>query len=325
MAARKSRRRAKKTVKKKYLAKPKEIKKEIKEKPKQGIFSWFIDHYVMVMFIPMVLLILALIVITIQTSTTGNLLWTGVSLSGGTEVSIPASLNVSSNGIVTYFRKNFVHADTRIREIYNFGKPSHYLLDTTLTNVSEIKQALIKYNPKFKGAMQELSFRTVGAELGRSFFKQIVVALFIAFFFMALVVVWRFKTFIPSLAVILSAFSDITLTVAFLDLLHYRVSTGGIAALLMLIGYSVDTDILLSTRMLKGKGSYAERLRSSFLTGITMTLTTLVTVFLVYIATNSIVIKEIMFIIGIGLFADILNTWFQNAGLLVWYVKRKRK
>jgi len=54
-----------------------------------------------------------------------------------------------------------------------------------------------------------------------------------------------------------------------------KLSTAGIAAFLMLIGYSVDTDILLSSHLLKRKeGGMWVRLHSAFKTGIMMSVTT---------------------------------------------------
>lgn len=129
----------------------------------------------------------------------------------------------------------------------------------------------------------------------------------------------------PSAAVILAAFSNIVMTLAVVNLLGIQISTAGIAALLMLIGYSVDTDILLSTRVLKRtKGSIYERIISSLKTGMTMSLTSFAAATIGYFVSQSAVIKQIMLIILIGLLADIINTWLQNAGIIRWYAERRR-
>src|SRR3989338_5590436 len=96
-----------------------------------------------------------------------------------------------------------------------------------------------------------------------------------------------------------------------------RVSTGGIAALLMLVGYSVDTDMLLTTRLLKRKeGTVFERTISSVKTGMMMTLTTVGALLVGLIFVKSAMIRQIMTIILIGLFADMAFTWIQNVGIL---------
>ena len=94
----------------------------------------------------------------------------------------------------------------------------------------------------------------------------------------------------------------------------------------MLIGYSVDTDILLTTRMLKRKeGSLNERIMQAMKTGLTMTITTLTVVTLALIFSQSNTIQQIMLILFIGLFVDIINTWIQNVGILRWYLEKYGK
>ena len=105
-----------------------------------------------------------------------------------------------------------------------------------------------------------------------------------------------------------------------------KMSTSGIVALLLLIGYSVDTDILLSTRVLKRKeGSVMDRVYSAMKTGLTMTVTTFIAVSVAMIFTQSIVIKQIMFILLIGLVVDIIMTYIQNVGLIRIFLERSKR
>jgi len=132
------------------------------------------------------------------------------------------------------------------------------------------------------------------------------------------------KYSIPSTAIIICAFADIIETVAVVNLLGIKVSTAGIAAFLMLIGYSVDTDILLSVRVLKTKkGSVYDRVISSLKTGLTMTFTAMAASLVGYFVSQSATIKEIMLIIFIGCIMDIFNTWIQNVILIRWYAEKR--
>ena len=171
----------------------------------------------------------------------------------------------------------------------------------------------------------DYSNEQMGPSLGASFFKETFRAIIFAFIFMAIVVFYYFRLPAPSLAVILAAFSDIVVTVAIFNLLGFKLSTAGVAAFLMLIGYSVDTDILLSTRVLKRRrGSVLDRVYNSMKTGLTMSATTISAVVIALIFTQSEVLREIMIILFIGLLVDLINTWIQNAGLLRWYCEKKR-
>lgn len=161
-------------------------------------------------------------------------------------------------------------------------------------------------------------------------------AFVIEFFFssiLLLIPIWGVLIFIyisssmPSFAVILSAFADIVMTVAVVDIIGMNVSSAGIIAFLMLIGYSVDTDILLTSRLLKkSEGSVNNRLWGAFKTGITMTLTSIaaVDVSLLLIYGISETLRQIFTILLIGLLFDIFNTWITNASMLKWYMEAKK-
>ncbi|MBI5390128.1 hypothetical protein HZB02_01450 [Candidatus Woesearchaeota archaeon] len=138
------------------------------------------------------------------------------------------------------------------------------------------------------------------------------------------ILVYFLRSSVPSFAVVIAALADILLTIAVVNLLGMKVSIAGVAAFLMLIGYSVDTDILLSTRVLKNKqGTMDERIFSSIKTGGLMSITTLITTFVGYFVAQSSVVKEIMIIICIGMVADMIMTWLLNAVMLRNYVLRK--
>jgi preprotein translocase subunit SecF len=112
------------------------------------------------------------------------------------------------------------------------------------------------------------------------------------------------------------------MTLAIVDLLGIRLSTAGIAAFLMLIGYSVDTNILLTSRVLKRlEGSVNQRIFSSFKTGLFMTLTGLVAVLPAFLFVTGLPdsFRQIFLIVALGLGADIINTWLTNAGIIKWY------
>jgi preprotein translocase subunit SecF len=114
-------------------------------------------------------------------------------------------------------------------------------------------------------------------------------------------------------------------TIAVLSLLNVQLSTAGIAAILLLIGYSIDTDILLTTKLLKRtEGSIFDRLYASAKTGLTMTGTTLAALAIGYIVATSLVLQQMFLVIIIGLLFDVIFTYSMNAGLLVWYLKKKR-
>ena len=178
--------------------------------------------------------------------------------------------------------------------------------------------------------------KSMNPVFGERFRNQAVRAVIIAFVLMAIVVFVVFRTVIPPLAVIFAAFSDIVIAVACMDIIGMELSLGTVAALLMLIGYSVDSNILLTTNLLRKKGDLNEKVRNAMKTGITMTSTTLSAVFAMFLVSSSIhlfsshfppipMLRDISIVLLFGLTMDLMNTWLLNAGILRWYMEKKER
>jgi preprotein translocase subunit SecF len=81
-----------------------------------------------------------------------------------------------------------------------------------------------------------------------------------------------------------------------------KISTAGIVAFLMLIGYSVDTDILLTTRVLNKKNTLNKEMFGALKTGLTMSATTIIAVStaLIIVIPFASVLNQIFTILLIG-------------------------
>ena len=218
--------------------------------------------------------------------------------------------------------------DLNTREIYDVVTQERKAIVIETKSDGDYTKDLIE---KFIGHElndENSSFEFTGSSLSESSYKQLLVAILVAFIFMGIVVFIMFRSFVPSAAVILSAFADILMTLTLVNLLGIKMSSAGIVAFLMLIGYSVDTDILLTTRVLKrNEGSLNERIYNSFKTGTTMTLTSLlaITFALIVVKSFSLILAQIFTILVIGLVFDIFNTWITNVSILKWYMLRKKQ
>ncbi|MBI5553402.1 MAG: hypothetical protein HY917_01540, partial [Candidatus Diapherotrites archaeon] len=114
--------------------------------------------------------------------------------------------------------------------------------------------------------------RQVGPSLGEAFWSTALTDSANAFLRICLVVFVSFREFVPSVAILAGGVFDVFTALAFMAFFRLPLSLTTIPALLMLLGYSVDTDILLTTRVLKRKdGSARARAHESMITGLTMT------------------------------------------------------
>ncbi|AFZ72249.1 protein translocase subunit SecF [Natronobacterium gregoryi] len=143
-----------------------------------------------------------------------------------------------------------------------------------------------------------------------------------AFVGMSVIAFLLFRTFVPSIAIVASAFSDMVIPLAFMSVADIPLSLGTVAALLMLIGYSVDSDILLNNHVLRRQGDFYESTHRAMRTGITMTVTSMMAMLVMGI-TASLFGVELLASVGIilfvGLAADLMNTYLMNVTLLRWY------
>jgi len=198
----------------------------------------------------------------------------------------------------------------------------------------DIEKSLIeKVNTEYEYATPEI--KQADPVYAKALQGQAIKAIVVSFCLMAIVVFMIFRTFIPSVAVVLSAFSDIVIAAAFIVILGIELSFGTVAALLMLIGYSVDSDILLTTRLLKRRGNLDDKVTSAMTTGLTMTGTTLAALLMMYfVSTYSYlivpsfpqisIISDISAVLLFGLAADLMNTWMLNTGILKWHLSKPR-
>jgi preprotein translocase subunit SecF len=279
--------------------------------------------YKTLMILPILLLLLALIQIGYQTYTTGDFLHRGVSLKGGSTITIDDT-NIDVKSLEQVLKQQFPNGEVTARTLYVTGQASGVSIETSLQDNKDIEALTSAIEQQTKISKDAYSTEVMGAALGSSFFKQAGLAMLVSFALMGIVVILYFRIWIPSLAVILCAFSDIVVTMAIFNLTGMQLSTAGVAAFLMLIGYSIDTDILLTSRVLHRKeGTVMEKVYGAITTGMTMTFTTMAAVGIALIFVQSEAIRQIMFIVLIGLVIDMIMTWVQNVGILRWYLERK--
>jgi len=284
---------------------------------------WHDKYYKWLLLIPLVLLIFSFMYMYGFYQQNGDFIYKDISLTGGTTVTISEKVDVQE------LERSLSEKleDLNIREIYDLitGEQKAVVIETK-SDGSQTKEIVEEYLG-YELTEENSSFEFTGSTLSESFYRQLLVAILIAFIFMAIVVFIIFRTLVPSAAVIISALADILMTLVLANILGIKMSTAGIVAFLMLIGYSVDTDILLTTRILKrSEGSVNERISGAFKTGMTMTLTSLLafTIALIIVKSFSLILAQIFTILVIGLGFDLLNTWITNVSILKWYVRRKK-
>ncbi len=192
-----------------------------------------------------------------------------------------------------------------------------------------------QYEKKVVSALQSIipfstySYETVTPTLSSYFLSQIFDIIIGSFIVVAVIVLFVFRNFIPSMTVVFGAANDLIIALGAMGAFGIPLGVASIGGLLMLIGYSIDTDILSAMKILKRhEGTAEQRALSTFKTGITMTSTAAIVFSILFIVSYVSFIPTYFEISGVvlaGLAGDILATWFGNVVLVLWYKKRKER
>ena len=279
-----------------------------------GLVNYNIEKYSpkQLVIIPSVFLVISLVLLALNMATTGMPVTPGIDFSGGTAVTVfTTDSKETLQSTFSGYPLNAVSEGVNNGRFLTFGTMD----DAKFRSLTDL------VHQKYPDA----SISQIGETFGKTLQYQAVLALIFSFIGMTIVIFVAFRTFVPAGAVVLSAFADMAMTAAVMNLIGIPLTLGTLAALLMLIGYSVDSDILLTNRVLKRQGKLHDKLAGAFRTGIIMTSTTIAAVTAMFIVSwfGSVqILWEISAVLLIGLFADIFNTWLTNAGILKWYVQK---
>jgi len=276
-------------------------------------FAWMYDDYDKWLILPALMLILAFAILGYSYTTTGTAVPRGIEFTGGTEIQIQVGQQTTTEDVETALQGQL--DSLTVRELSSSGDQRWLLIQTMdELDADEAQQQLDQAGIAYEGQVNVFS---IGAAVSQSFLRDAQMATLLGFFIMSVVIFIAFRSIVPSVAVILAAFTDIIVSLAGMSLLGIDLTLGTIAALLMLIGYSVDTDIVLSTRVLRQrKRDLRERVRDSITTGMTMTGGAIVAFTVLLLISTSPTLDQIASVIMIGLIADIPATWTGNAILI---------
>jgi len=293
---------------------------------KESLKKFYEEKYKILMIIPFILFGLSILIIGMTVITHGDVVQKDVSLSGGVSYDIRVdewNLKTSTD-VVNQLLEKYPKKTYSITDLKNFGERIGFSLMVDLDSIEEESFALVLtevLEDSFGNNYSIASKSNMSGTIADDFFKTTFKYLIYAFLLMGVVVFLYFKKVVPSISVILSSVFDIIITIGVFNLLQMKLSMAGVAAILMLVGYSVDTNILLTTKLIKEKPKNIQNaIYDAMRTGLKMSLTTIGVIIAVYFVSQAPAIKQIVVILLIGLITDLFSTWFMNAGILKTYL-----
>lgn len=278
-------------------------------------FKYDINKYdpKLMMGIPAILFAVAAVIVLITFIITGMPVTPGIDFAGGTAVTLHT--DDTKEEIEAYF------AGYDLKSIEEGISGGYYLKFGPMTN-----EEMMEFNEYIIAGYPDAGIDQIGANFGATLQSQAMLALLFAFLGMAVVVFIAFGKILPAVTVVFAGIADITITAAAMNIFGIELSLATTAALLMLIGYSVDSNILLTTKVLKRQGKLEEKMEGAFHTGFIMTSTTfcaILAMFIVSLIANVPTLYSIAAVLLIGLVCDLIFTWGFNAGMLRIYCARR--
>lgn len=167
------------------------------------------------------------------------------------------------------------------------GEGNQFLLRTPELTEAENDRLLAALRSKL-GAMEVLRNEKVGAVIGRELTMNAIWALLIGWALMLLYITVRFQ-FYFGVAALLALVHDVLVTVGFFSLFQIEVDSSFVAAILTLIGYSINDTIVIFDRIRESlkvmrKSPLAEVINYSINVSLFRTITTALTVIIVLVA-----------------------------------------
>ena len=172
----------------------------------------------------------------------------------------------------------------------------------------------------------------VGPKIGEELKGKAILAIFWALLGIILYIWWRFE-FTFGLAAVAALFHDIIITVGIFSLLGKDISLSIVAALLMIVGYSLNDTIVVFDRIREDlkiyrKESYGSIINHSINETLSRTIITSLTTFVVvlslYIFGGS-VIHDFAFAILVGVVVGTYSSIFVASPLMVEHFNKKEK
>ena len=215
--------------------------------------------------------------------------------------------------------------------IQEFGDPREYIVRMPLTNTSseeltkQVTGALQQETSLGKFEIRRVEF--VGPQVGRDLQRQAISAVLFGLAGILIYIAWAFKSLKGGVAAIVAVFHDIVVCMGALSLTGREFSLPVLAALLTIIGYSVNDTIVAYDRLRENRSKFSPRgktfaqqmndainqtLSRTVLTALTTFLSTAILLFL-----GGKTLEDFAFVLFIGVITGTYSTIYIAGSLIV--------
>lgn len=213
------------------------------------------------------------------------------------------------------------------------GKSNNVVIRTYAIEDEQLRQNLMKSLETKIGKFELLRMEKVGATIGSELTKQAALALGISWLLMIVYVSFRFELNF-AMAAILCLIQDVVMVLGFFSFFHLELDSSFVAALLTVVGYSINGTIVIFDRIRENLRTYrkSDGLESLVNNAINQTLTrTIYTVGTVLFTTISLYVfggdtlKNFSLAMTVGFISGTLTSIFLAGSLWLFFRTRRMK
>lgn len=260
----------------------------------------------------------------------------GIDFVGGTEIQVAFTKKVNIDQIRTAIEKNGI-GDA---EIKSFGKDNQFLVRVkeNNTNDSKVSETVMNIlNKEFASeAPTKLGENSIGPKVGKEMRTQAIFAVILAVIAIMLYVAFRFE-WVFGLGAMISIVHDVVFTfglvliVGKLDLINVQFDQTMLAAMLTVIGYSINDTVVIFDRIRENKDlhpgmeirklinmSMNETLSRTINTGMSV-----IVVLAIMVFTAGPVLQGFCFTMLIGIIVGTYSSIYVASSYVIWVVERK--
>ncbi|HHY09474.1 MAG TPA: protein translocase subunit SecF [Firmicutes bacterium] len=208
----------------------------------------------------------------------------GVDFTGGTILERQVEKAVSTSRVRDVLDESVPEVDLSGATVQILDSPNQFVVRTRQLDNTEIMQIDEAFNKEF-GNLVVLRTDVVGPVIGRELIQKALLAVVLASFGILLYITFRFEYRFATVAVV-ALLHDVLLVIGFFALTQREVNSPFVAAVLTVLGYSINDTIVIFDRIrenlrFRRRESYAEIVNTSLKQSLSRTLNTSVTTFIV--------------------------------------------
>jgi len=240
-----------------------------------------------------------------------------------------------SGGYVTLINNNYHITNPEIQNTLNQMNITDYVLYSTpniiyIESGKQINETLLinllnqDYNIKLLPT--DISIQHYSSLVGNLIFNQFLFFVILAMVLTAFVIFIAFRVSKITLNIISTILFDVIGLLAILSITKYPIGANGFIGMLMILGFAIDNNVVLSTNIVKEKEKpFIERVRMSFRVGMLMEIIALYTLLLLYFIVPEPSVDEFAFVLSVAIILDLLYYLIGNIPLYKYFEAKKEQ